>query len=554
METRPSPYAGTRTVLVWVGVCLAVVFVYLVYMANNLDAILSEVDALDYAQVSRNLAEGRGFTTDFIKPLSLTRVKRLDGHPDLIFGPLHPLTTSVFMRALGPNRRAVALACGVPFLLTLLVTYLLGVRMFDKRAAALGVALFGLYLGTLRYSISGLEVCLLGLWVTCLFLVLYLLAQATRYRLWLLAGVGALLGLVYLTKDVWAVLLVPVLVYVYFAVERRRRWVSLGLVLGVCALVILPWCLRTAQLTGNPFFSWRWYETAMETMTNPGNTLYRTYRADIQSPLTFVVYHPVEVYNKLHQGVMTLYGVLATLSGPFALGFFVVAILVPLGNSATERLRYVLYATYILLFIVLCWVKPSPRLIYPMGPMVALIGAALFFRVLTPLTSRYAPREQARYQAWGVALFVLLQAVPLLGNLANRDRPGIRATAEVEEACRQVADLTSGVIVSDVPWLTAWYAERTSVWLPRSWDDLDRLQQDVGQIQYLLLTPTVAQWENAERTGEWVKLWSAAQSGRPVAYRGFAVERVMARNWVLFRKLPTLPGGPGEGVSVPDAG
>jgi len=554
VETLRSPHAWIRTTIIWACVCLGIVFLYLVYMANNLDTILSDVDALDYAQISRNLAEGQGFTTDFIKPLSLTRTARLDDHPDLIFSPLHPLVTAGFMKALGANKRAVALACGAPFLLTLLVTYFLGLRLFDKRVALLGVALFGLYLGTLRYSISGLEVCLLGLGVTGLLLVLHLIGQEDRRVPWLAAGAGVLLGLIYLTKDVWAVLLIPALVYVFVSVDRRRRWLAVGLMLAAFAVVILPWCLRVAQLTGSPFFSWRWYEIEMETMTNPGNTLYRTFRFDIQSPLTFIIYHPLEMYNKLHDGAMALYGVLATLSGPFALGFFVVAILVPLGSPSFERLRYLVYATFILLFTALCWIKPSARMVYPLGPIIGLIAAALFFRVLTPLVKRYAPRERARAQGWAIALFVLLQVTPLLGNLSNRERPEIRAQMELEGLCRQVANLTSGVIISDVPWWTSWYSGRTSIWLPRSGDDLARMQQDVGQVQYLLLTPTVAQWQGIERTEEWVKVWSAAQSGRPVAYRGFAVDRVLDNNWVLFRKLPTLPSGPGGGVSVPGAG
>jgi 4-amino-4-deoxy-L-arabinose transferase-like glycosyltransferase len=552
---RRTPYAWVRTVLIWGLVCLGTVFLYLVFMVHNLDAI-TDIDALDYAQIARNLAQGKGFSTDFIKPLTLTRITTLDQHPDLIYPPLHTLVTSVFIRALGANKRAIALACGVPFLLTLLVTYLLGLRLFDKRVAVLGTALFGLYLGTLRYSISGLEVCLLGLWVTGLFLVLYLLAGEHKRVPWLAASSGALLGLIYLTKEIWMVLLVPALLYLFFTVERRQRWLALGLALGAFALVILPWCIRVAHLTGNPFFTWRWYETEMETMTNPGNTLYRSYRPDVQSPLTFMIYHPAEVYDKLHDGAMTLYGVLATLSGPFALGFFVVAILVPLGNAAFERLRYLLYAAYVLLFGALCWVMPSPRMMYPLGPIIGLIAAALFFRVLTPLSRRYAPQQQARALNWGLALFVLLQAMPLLGNLSQRSRPGAETSAtRVEALCKQVADATGeGVIVADVPWYTAWYGQRTSIWLPRSWDDLERLQMDVGQIQYLLLTPTVANWESTERTGEWIKLWSAAQTGRPVGYRGFVIYRLLGDNWVLFRKAPALLSRPGEGAPGNAAG
>ena len=406
MESRQTPHARIREILIWTCVVVGVIFLFLIFMAHNLRAI-ADVDALDYAQVARNLAEGKGFSSDFIKPLALTRVTRLDHHPDLIFSPLHPALTSLFIRALGANDRAVALASGLPFLITLLLTYFLGLRLFDKRVGIMGTVMFGVYLGTLHYSISGLEVCLLGMWATALFLVLHQLAHDEKHLPWLAAGSGILLGLVVLTKDVWVVMLAPVLLFIWFSVERRRRWATVGIALAAFVLVLAPWCVRAAHLTGNPFFTWRWYESEMQTMTNPGNTLYRSYRPDIQSPLTFVLYHPMEVYDRLLDGALGLYGVLATVAGPFALAFFIVAILVPMGDAVFERLRYVLYATYILLFGALCWIMPSPRLVYPIGPIVAVLGAALFFRILTPLIHRYAPREQTRALGWALGLLHL---------------------------------------------------------------------------------------------------------------------------------------------------
>ena len=195
MDQPQTPHSWIRPVLIWILVSLGVIFLYLLVMARNLDAI-SDIDALDYAQVARNLAEGNGFTTDFIKPLSLARFKELDHHPDLVFPPLHPWVTSLFMRVMGATKQAVALACGLPFLVSLLVTYLLGTRLFDRRVGMLGAALFGVNLWVLRFSFSGLEVCLLGLWVTLLLWVLYTLATERARALPMAAVAGLLLGLI----------------------------------------------------------------------------------------------------------------------------------------------------------------------------------------------------------------------------------------------------------------------------------------------------------------------------------------------------------------------
>lgn len=549
-----TPHSWLRPVLIWILVCLGVIFLYLLVMARNLDAI-SDIDALDYAQVARNLAEGNGFTTDFIKPLSLARIKKLDHHPDLIFSPLHPWLTSLFIRVMGATKQAVALACGLPFLLSLLVTYLFGTRLFERRVGMLGAALLGVNLWVLRFSFSGLEVCLLGLWVTILLWVLYRLATEPTRALPMAAAAGLLLGLIYLTKEIWTLILFPTVVYVWFAAARRRRWTVIGIMLGVFVVVILPWCLRMVALTGNPFFTFRWYEIMMDTMTNPGNTLYRSYRTDVQSPLTFMLHSPLEIYDKLHTGASALYGVLVFVAGPYTLAFFIVPILVQMGNVAFERLRYLVYATYVLLFCALCLVLPSARMMYPLAPIIAIIAAAFFFRVLTPLVRRYAPREEHRYTVVAVAVLMLVTSGPLLLNLTMRTRPWVEPPiVRAAKLAEQVAEATTGPIITDQPWLTAWYGKQTSIWLPRSWDDLERMQLDIGQVQYMLLTPAVAQWEAAERTGEWIRLWSAAQTGRPIQYRGFVVYRMLGENWILFRKAPELPSRPPGETGAPSGG
>ncbi|HEY3398168.1 MAG TPA: glycosyltransferase family 39 protein [Armatimonadota bacterium] len=553
METRPAPNAWLRGAGLWLLVCLGVIFLYLMFMARNVDAI-TDIDALDNAQIARNLAEGKGFTSDFIKPLCLTKVTALDHHADLIFSPLHPWFTSMVMRVVGATKFGIAFGSLLPFLFTLLLVYLLGMRLFDQRTGILAAALLGLNLWVVRYSVSGLEVCLLGLLVTALFMVLHRIGESEETNLAQVAVAGLLVGALALTKDVWGLILLPTALFLWLTVDKRQRWIVLGVFVGLFVVAIIPWCLRQAHYTGNPFFSWRWYETEMETITNPGNTLYRSFRPDVANPIAFVFAHPLEMYEKIRLGASSLYGILTYVGGAFVLPFFVVAILVVMGNSTLERMRYLLYLTYGLVFVAVCFIMPSPRMFYPFAPMISIIAAAFFLRVFTPLLRRYGPREQARLNGLGLAAIILIQGFPLLLNITARQEAGRSSSiGGAEKLALQVAEVTTGPIITDVPWLTSWYGHQTSIWLPRSWDDLERMQLSIGQVQYLLLTPTVAQWEGAERTAEWIRLWSAAQAGRPVAYRGFVVYKLLGDNWILFRKAAELPGRTGASSEVPNA-
>ncbi len=185
--------------VIYLLLALALVFVYLIFMAGQFKG-LSDINAMDYAQVGRNLAQGEGFTTNFIKPLSLTRDLSLDRHPDLSYPPIHPWLISVVMRAIGMHGRAAALASGIPFLLSVPLIFIFALWIFDQRVAWLAVALYVTNVAMLRYSISGLEVPLLALWVTGLFMILYQYAQHRQYRPPLAAAAGLVLGLIYLTK------------------------------------------------------------------------------------------------------------------------------------------------------------------------------------------------------------------------------------------------------------------------------------------------------------------------------------------------------------------
>ena len=84
----------------------------------------SSPEAMDAAQVARNLAEGRGYTTDFIRPFSVYLVQKhnrathpaeiqmtnapgfaqLDGtHPDLANAPVYPTLLAGLMKLGSPD-------------------------------------------------------------------------------------------------------------------------------------------------------------------------------------------------------------------------------------------------------------------------------------------------------------------------------------------------------------------------------------------------------------------------------------------------------------------
>src|SRR2546430_17524169 len=104
---------GTRTVP-WVLAILALLALTAVYDLREYRNF-STAEAMDAAQLARNLATGKGYTTDFIRPLSIHLVEQhqiklnqrtndfallKSAHPDLANPPVYPLLLAGLMKAL----------------------------------------------------------------------------------------------------------------------------------------------------------------------------------------------------------------------------------------------------------------------------------------------------------------------------------------------------------------------------------------------------------------------------------------------------------------------
>lgn len=145
---------------------------------------LSNPEAMDMAQLARNISQGRGYVTDYLRITSLAIVKeqtggdaRINNHPDIVNPPLYPvLLAGVF--------KAASLA-GVPIqytpregdvrylpelvvcifnqallLVALFLTFSLGRKLFDREVAIFAAVMLFLNELLWRFSISGLPTIL----------------------------------------------------------------------------------------------------------------------------------------------------------------------------------------------------------------------------------------------------------------------------------------------------------------------------------------------------------------------------------------------------------
>src|SRR6266568_3863065 len=198
----------------------------------------STTEAMDSAQLARNIAEGKGFTTLFIRPFSIHLVEQRQievaqrtndfallksGHPDLANPPVYPTLLAGLMTVL-PFEWDINIKAGVPslryqpevliallnqalFVFAIVLVFRLARRLFDAYVAWISALVLA---GTdlfWRFSVSGLSTMLLVVIFLGLFWCLALMEQAAREgqragRWWVrMAGLtGVIVGLGALTR------------------------------------------------------------------------------------------------------------------------------------------------------------------------------------------------------------------------------------------------------------------------------------------------------------------------------------------------------------------
>jgi hypothetical protein len=482
------------------------------------------MDALDSAQVAREISDGHGFTTRFVRPVSLQFQDRLTLQPDLYQEPIYPLALALFFGVLPQTDRTVAIA-GIAFhLLTLLMIFLLARRLFDQRVAALAVLAYAANSVVLGFVISGLHVTLSVLLLTAVLYVSLPAARSEQQGAARTAGVGAsaaagaLFGLAYLTDYSLLPLLLPLAVFI--ALTRSPRWRHVGVLLGAFALVGLPWFVRNWVVAGKPFLTVKTYWLAAFTDTYPGLSIFRDARPVPAGPLAFALGHPAEVARKWLLGLGALYSSVPMTAGLYLVPFFLAGLLAPIDGRSARLLRQSVVFMAALLLATVPLHNPQAHFFLPLIPAITIFAAASFWQLVS------AQERTLAVQTALAAGLVAVIAYPLFTQLALMPKASQRAPGQAVE---YVGDhLREGaVVMTDVPWEVAWYARRTAVWLttaprsdgadPTQTPDFARVDGPQGRVDAILLSASLRTYPANERVAGWQRIRDVPAGFEPAA-------------------------------------
>ena len=412
-------------------------------------------DAMDAAQVGRQISEGRGFTTQFLRPLSLAKVGAASRHPDLDNAPLYPLLLGIAFNVARPDDRTVAFVSMAFGFLTALASYFLARRLIGPRGAWLAAVLVALQAELLRVSLSGLSVSLLAFVVTLLFVVILKHRGTATWSLLC----GAVCALAYLTEYAALALALPAL-GVMLVGQRSQRLRHAALFVVGFAIIAAPWLLRNWAVSGTPFSGMETYSLATYTTTYPEMSLHRKVDPTEGTALSFLAAHPRQVARKLLVNMGLLEASLPPMYGLYLLPLVGLALFLDLGGKGGNRIKWGLVAGVLCLGGAVAAGEPRFELLTALLGVAGAVGASAFFAGLGARGLSGKVRAGAAAAVLAVAAFPLALAalLPPTGDPPDRRNLQYLGRALPEQA----------LVVTDQPWAVAWYSRLPAVWTPEA--------------------------------------------------------------------------------------
>jgi 4-amino-4-deoxy-L-arabinose transferase-like glycosyltransferase len=465
--------------------------------------------ALDLAQVGRNLSDGRGFTTYFLRPLALTHGGNALRQPDVTHGPLYPVVLALGFGALGAKDTVAAGISGLFYVLTTPVLYWLGQRVFQRNVGLIAALVFAANPMMLEYATSGLPITFFVFLTTCLLAVMYHVAtKAAQADSAVPKGpvvlIGLLTGALYLTDPVF-IWFVPVVLIAVLLLNSPAHRVRVALLFGLpMAVLMLPWMVRNALLTGNPVFGLRGMEVWMNTPGfYPGMSAYRNTPSDLVPSAGLLQ----AVMRKVVLGSGEVVQAFPQISASWMLAFLLPSLLFRFKNPATNSLRRVMMYCFAGLLVGML----------PLGielPVFAsLIPAMLVFAVAYLLHLVEQAQLPRASQFLLAALLGAALLLPVVRVITMTDKPGAIPEVMTAKALKQTIP-PDQMVLSDQPWLVAWYADRPALWIPAVDSKITGIRSQFKAMHWLFLTPQVSDF-----SPKWKSVYAAL--GRwNVAYLG----------------------------------
>jgi hypothetical protein len=517
--------------------------------ARNLDS----PEAMDMAQLGRNLAEGRGFTTWNIRPLSIALQARTmtnagkspfqllqRPHADISNPPVYPVVLAGVLRVIpeklrnavsaksrsrSPSEIAIGALNLVGFWALGFMVYRITWSLFSRNAAIAAILILLCSDQYWEFVFSGLPTLWLGaliawiLWLT--------VRTADRFvhgaKLTVMdamragGGIGGLLGFASLTVYSSGWLLVPVAATLLISARKLQKALLVSCVVSFL-IVLSPWVVRNILKSGLPFGT-ATVAAYSGTKGFPDDRLERSLTPRLQD---------VEIFELLNKfGVNErdlLQNQLARVGGTWFTGFFLVGLFLPARNVLVSRMKWLVVSCLVTLIFVqplirthvsdLCPVFSCENLVVLLSPLFIVVGVGTMEDIWARMSFPFFGAEII-----SKVFVVILCTFPGLQMAVNSRRTVLVSPPYVPVVIRQLSGYVpaDALMMSDIPWAVAWYGHRPCTGLTLRVredyrEDFFAINDYYRSVRALYLSPLTADqpWQSkfiASPDGAWGRLY-----------------------------------------------
>ena len=478
---------------------------------------LSHPKGMDQAQIARQIADDKSFTTRCIRPICYTQVDKelkktnpadapsfADGIPDTYHAPLNPILNSIVLGMFKetwefqPEQKHYApdiIITGISMVLLLAsigVTYLLISRIFDARIGGVTALLMLLCESLWRYSQSGLPQMLMLFLFSFAVYFLYKAVENTQSGkpvfLWL-GLTGGFMGLLALAHwmAVWPFLGLVLFAGFYF----HPRGAQLLMLVGIFLLITIWWpFFNNSRYTGNPLGAGIYLFYAGNAATGSEAYLMR----DLEQSTGALDLNGLP--NKMMLNGITQLGDIYNYLGAIVVApLFFLSLLHPFRRREIADFRWCIFAMWIF--------SVGGMTIYGLAPfgtdtasqvdpnnlhiifMPVMTGYGLAF--LSVLWNRLnLPLQIPVVRNGHFIAAICISILPMLLKAPTRISQAVlgqkwhhsHSPYYIPEAIVSFSNLVkpNEAIVTDIPWAVAWYGNRTAIWLPKDKSQLEQLR------------------------------------------------------------------------------
>jgi hypothetical protein len=492
-----------------IKVLLYIIFVFgllLIYTAAEFRG-LKDAEAMEYAQLGRQFARTGSLTTQCIRPLSmwylLNRAGRpsaqIDNHPDLMHPPVYPAVLAGVFKLFNPSYDvkggpggficpADRWVAGVGHLFTVLtglLVYLMGRRLFDERVALLAVTVYFLSDAVWRHSLSGTTLPIATAWVTA---ALYFALRAgpdpdeppfsARACGWMLLSL-VFCALAFHTRYATAVVVPGIALHLALA-RRPNGWIAGVVFVALFLLSAAPWLARNVMVSGSPL-ALAPYSALNHTSLFDGDNLEHQFQFTLSASTVFSSLQAKALANSAR----FFFTDLPSVGGGLLGAFFLVTFFYRFSRDDVRGFRWGLALAILLFAGVASYFGEATRpLLHMFLPAILLYGGAFFFLLLDRLQFPYRILNIAVtgvVVVWSASTLI----VTLLPPRAAPPYPPYFPPF-VQQVSRMLGP--QELMCSDMPWATAWYGQRNSLLVPLSLDEFYEINDFHKHISGLYFT------------------------------------------------------------------